>query len=344
MGQARNMSDTGLDSRYRSGMRRARFSNRHWRLIPLLAAVLAGAAGCGEDFEPANELHSLRVLAVRASNPYPKPGETITLQMLWTDGRVTEQPPVHIAWIGGCFNPAGDLYYGCYPQLASLLAAAPSDPNAAKYLGQGDSFDLSIPEDIVTSHPPAEGVDPYGVAFVFFALCKGTLGPVQDSASGLPIGCFDSAGTRLGPDDFVPGFLALYSYPDQTNRNPTIVSLNFEGQPMTEQPVHVPRCQTDDCPKYDLRVVVDPASVEPDPGVVDPQGQPLTEQMWVNYYITGGELSSGAKLVNDATKGFNTDTSTEYEAPREAGQVRVYAVVHDNRGGVEWIERVIMVD
>jgi hypothetical protein len=48
--------------------------------------------------------------------------------------------------------------------------------------------------------------------------------------------------------------------------------------------------------------------------------------------------------VNDATRGWNEKNEAEYTAPAEPGPVRVFAVVHDNRGGVAWVEGKIIVD
>jgi hypothetical protein len=84
--------------------------------------------------------------------------------------------------------------------------------------------------------------------------------------------------------------------------------------------------------------------IDTDPNAKTPDGQQLEEQVWVAYYITSGELKSSLRLVNDATKGFNEDHNTEYTAPAESGPVRLFAVVHDNRGGVSWQEGKIIVD
>ena len=80
--------------------------------------------GCGPDFDPPSELHSLRVLAVQKDVPYAQPGQTVNLQMLWEDASVdvlsgAEQRKVQIAWSAPCFDPDADLYYQCFkdPQL-----------------------------------------------------------------------------------------------------------------------------------------------------------------------------------------------------------------------------------
>ena len=67
--------------------------------------------GCGPDFDPPSELHSLRVLAVQKDKPYAQPGDTVKLQMLWEDASLNVGRPVTIAWSAPCFDPEGDLYY-----------------------------------------------------------------------------------------------------------------------------------------------------------------------------------------------------------------------------------------
>ena len=37
-------------------------------------------------------------------------------------------------------------------------------------------------------------------------------------------------------------------------------------------------------------------------------------------------------------------TATDWTVPQEPGPVIVWAVVHDNRGGVAWVQRRIVID
>ncbi len=312
-----------------------------------LTAMVAGAlgvAGCEEDFDPASKLQTLRVLAVEADKPYPKPGETVDLTMLWHDGKSPPDSsrPVQIVWLGGCFNPDGDLYFQCYEPLAEKLAQVEQDPSLAEDLfGFGDTFSLDIPEDIISSRPKVEGLEPYGLTYVFFAACAGELLPADPGADGLPFGCFGPDGERLDADDYVPGYLALYSYEEKTNANPILNGLRINGElvdPSTE-PVY-PRCG-DSCSDLEIRADVDPASAETNTGLVDSDGNTLSEQMWVEYLATGGKVDSSPRLVNDATKGFNEDNGTDYEPPKEAGKQYLFAVVRDNRGGVAWVKQAL---
>jgi hypothetical protein len=187
--------------------------------------------------------------------------------------------------------------------------------------------------------------------------CAGVPRPVPNAAPNtLPIGCFDADGRQLGSDDFVIGYTSMYVFENRINTNPVIDDFLFnaaslEGSITDETRVpHVPSCKESDrakCPKYALKPVINrelTVEKDDDPTAVTPDGQMLNEQAWVNYYITAGELKSSVRLVNDATRGWNEDNAAEYTAPAEPGSVRVFAVVHDNRGGVAWVEGKIIVD
>ena len=85
-------------------------------LLPLLAALSLASVACGPEFDPSNELKTLRVLGVQKDKPYAQPGDEVTLQMLWHDALGDRDRAVERAWVGGCVNPPGDLYYGCFAQ------------------------------------------------------------------------------------------------------------------------------------------------------------------------------------------------------------------------------------
>jgi len=344
-------------------MTRATSPSLFARLVGGASAVglALGLAGCGEEFDPQSKLSTLRVIAVRADNPYPHPGETVQLDMLWYDGKspVDAQPPLRPAplgepglppagesralrlfWLSGCYNPLGDLYYECFAQFADTFAAAQDDPAAlAQYVGFGPSFQVKVPDDLISRRPPQEGRTPYGLSFVFFALCAGEVLPAEPGADGLPFACLDSSGNRLGADDFVFGYFAFYSYDQITNTNPKVEGLLIDGAPVGEgdEPSFSPGSTVE------VKVVVDPASVEYNPLALDASGNAQQEMMWVAYYASGGELDKGSRLVNDATQGYSDDHGVKLDLPSEAGPVKVFAVVHDSRGGVQWVTRTVRV-
>jgi hypothetical protein len=372
---------------------------------------LATAACGGTSFDDPGIIKGLRVLAVQKSSPYPKPGETVGIKLLFWDGKASEDNPRDLLvtiFPRACENPIGDLYYNCLATLGGGLdvpdggmpdadvpdgdtpdamadAGAPDDAATAhpRWVGSRDfsasnlldmahggaapvsqdvdhtrEANIQISPDIIEKHGRTPGVDPYGLAYVLFAACAGHLGPVLNPGPNtFPLGCFDNVDNRqLGADDFVIGYSSMYVYADRVNRNPVIDDFLFEGVSLRDSTTdemlvrHVPSCKASDrdsCPKHPIKLAMTPSSTvdkDDDPTARTPDGRTLDEQVWVNYYLTRGSLKSSVRLVNDATRGWNEQNGTEFTAPAEPGPVRLFAVVHDNRGGMAWSEGKIIVD
>ncbi|HEX2735929.1 MAG TPA: hypothetical protein VHM70_30220 [Polyangiaceae bacterium] len=357
-----------------------------WRTATAISALLLTFA-CGSEFDSISQLEGLRVMAVQKDHPYAKPGEKVELQMLYHDTGVrkagqAEGParPVSIVWLSGCVNPPSDLYALCLQFYRQAFSAAGvdgslSDLNAAQAgqllmvaqrlgigFGQGDKFELTVPHDIISSHPPSNDPKqpPYGLNYVFFAACAGELR--FDSKGDFPVACYDAQGKQLGARDFIAGYTGVYSYESIGNDNPVILGLDVAGkavpaerlcigtacEPLPSDPKRkcaaddpvVKRCKDPDntgsCAKLALKVKVDPKSVEPDGTLTLRQGSLVQEQMWSNFHTDRGKFTHDVALVNDTTTGFNKKPETDYLAPSVAGPAQIWAVVRDNRAGVQW--------
>ncbi|MEP7048766.1 MAG: hypothetical protein ABJB12_00370 [Pseudomonadota bacterium] len=320
--------------------------------------------GCGPDFDPPSELHSLRVLAVQKDKPYAQPGDTVNLQMLWEDASLNAGRPVTIAWSAPCFDPEGDLYYLCFADKSLFGSGEPV---------LGDSTTIKLPTDIISKRPPPSQTRnaPYGIAYVFFAACAGTLTPIPVTGSNtFPIGCKDADGKLLGADDFVAGYTSVYSFEGFSNNNPDISGFELDGKALqatefcqdadciAQASSNVPDpdsidCSTDDarciptcaadgdssCKAWSVRPILDKtAEANQDTDEVSAKlvGRHLGEQMWINYYTDAGSLKSPVRLLNDASAGWNDDYGAKFYAPKAPGLVRLWGVVHDNRGGAAW--------
>ena len=323
--------------------------------------------GCGPDFDPPSELHSLRVLAVQKDKPYAQPGDTVNLQMLWEDASLNVGRPVTIAWSQPCFDPPGDLYYACFTDVNLFKGDGSNMPTV------GDSTSIVLPKDIISRRPlPSQTRNaPYGLAYVFFAACAGTLEAIPASSStAFPVGCKDTDGNLLGSDDFVAGYTAVYSFEGFSNDNPEISSFEIDGKTVaadafcqdtdcisqagssipdpasidcgTDDPRCIPTCAADgdsSCKRWSVHPVLDKAAKanqEIDEVSSKLVGRHLGEQMWINYYTDAGKFKSPVRLLNDASTGWNDDYGTEFYAPKKTGMVRIWGVVHDNRGGAAW--------
>ncbi len=351
-----------------SGPRKARLRRAALVALALATSAICITPSCGGQFDPPSFVNTVRVITVEADKPYALPGESIVLKMRYDDGRGVDDPePLQITWIGGCFNPPGDQYYGCYEPLAALVERVQAgEVSPTEFLLQGprfDTFEVTMPDDILTSRgDPAFGPK-VGTGFVFFAICAGKLQPVSDAgdtdAQSFPFGCFDAQGNRLGADAFVPGYTVVYAYEDgRTNANPTVNALLFDGDPLDEAAfaaseacdvTEEERDKTDcsavdefeECTTYEIDVDVprDVAEVDPDSTSVD--GGNLDEVVWVNYYAEAGDFDGPIKLINDADKGYQGDHGTVWVPPPEKGRYQIWAVVHDSRGGTTALQRFV---
>lgn len=380
---------------------RKRFSLRSL-LLPFAAAAAfvapAVASGCGGGFDPISKVDGLRVFAVAVTKQpadgstddggsYAQPGDEVTFKMAYYDGFIDpkdpEAPPrkTQIAWLGGCYDPPGDAYYGCYPSLAETLGKV-NEALANGDLGQlaglpvafGEdlaTFTMTLPENIISQRPAPEVGPHYGIAYVFFAVCAGFIGPApQDSngaAGSFPLACFadKELTVRLGPESFVPGYTQIYAFEDKrTNANPPVTELTFDGKDHGDGPGNalvVKACPVDDdtrtapasCSRQDPFTTCTPVSVDitAHEGVADDDlegtgqdGKTLKEVVWVDYFADKGDFDSEVGLVNDATTGLIADHSTNWIAPTEPGLATIWAVVHDARGGATTLQRYIKVE
>jgi len=331
----------------------------------VLAAVVAvlPLAGCGNGFPPQSELHGLRVLAVRPEPASGSPGATVRLKMLVADARPlvdrddgTRGPPsdVQVAWLGGCHNPPSRQYFACAPTLRRI-ASDPAAALAAGLIGMGDTYDLVIPDDILSSAPRLAS-DPvhFGVSYAFFAACTGNLVPAEGAGDQFPFACLTDEGAPIGPSGFVIGFSTVYSYENDLNHSPVLTGLDFDSRttlaassdpfgeadapelpiPCTVQTEavdcagapfgHPARCsQNGVCAPF-----ISSCSGKQCPGHrVSPhflaaslEGAPGggTEITWASYYSTLGTWNSDTRLVADRSNGLARDFSALWTAPPPA--------------------------
>jgi hypothetical protein len=338
------------------------------------------ASGCAGGFESIDRVTGLRVLGVTADKPYAAPGDAVTFKMSYADGlpRAADAGAraLQILWIGGCFDPPGDEYYGCFAQIGALFASLQNlepgqlpPPEVLENLALGDTYTLKLPGDIISRRPkPALGPH-YGIAYVFFAACAGTIKPIPPESTGkagsFPFACFDAAGERLGADSFVPGYTQVYSFADgRTNDNPVVTALTLDDKPILEgkpDPVKIERCKVNDeerdlppsctraepysvCTSYKLGVNV-PADVgELDPESKSETGKTLREVIWVDYFTDRGSFDNGVALVSSAEEGVAKDRTTRWLPSKEPGPANLWAVVRDARGGATVVHRTVTIE
>ncbi len=356
--------------------------------LTVMVLLVLQPLSCGAGFAPPSQVSTLRVLAVTTDSPYALPGEEVTLRMTVADGLGDEQGAprdVEVLWLAGCFNPDGDQYYLCFEQMAEQLGALGAGSLEAfeswTQLGlvsgeqsgepDVDEFSFTIPEDILVGREdPADGLH-YGIAFVFFAACAGTLAPGEPAAieswtgegtPELPLRCLDRLGREQGADSFVPGYTQVWVFGDgRRNAPPPIDGMTFDGVAIPDGldgiPTVPPCGKTDaerrssgcladtgpDCTGYRVEALVGDVA-EIDPESADPQGNPMREIVWLDYFADGGDLSQYLSLVSDPTQGYLGEHHSEWTPPAEPGIVSLWVVARDQRGGSTVIRRFVRVE
>jgi hypothetical protein len=339
------------------------------RLRPLLLSL--ALLSCGDDLDRPSELRSLRVLAVQADTPFAAPGSRPSLTMALVDaapGATQGGSPrrVRVAWLGGCDNPPDDAPGACPGALHAAasrlsdadLAAENVPPDAAGTVGFGTTFQATIPQGIIEAHPPSPGaLVPYGISIVHFIACGGDLR--RAPGERFPLRCVDpSTGQPLGPEDSMTGYFPLWVFRDLTNRNPVVepgkmlmeeasgrACQGDEGCPAGEGCGAAGRCLRvaarceedggDGCPAIPVGPRIGAESVEVGETATQAgEGVPL-ENLWVAYFAQHGRMEADARFAHDGDLGWR-DHRTVWRAPRAPGEVRLWAVVRDNRGGVSW--------
>lgn len=331
--------------------------------LALLGALSLSTVACGPEFDSPSEIKTLRVLGVKKDKPYAQPGDSVHLELLAHDAKGRDD--IQYAFIGGCVNPPGDLYYGCFAQYGQLFAEGKLPQVEFK-----DTFDFELPSDVISSRRDIEPGQPrYGLGIVFFAACAGELSfdmnaSAGEGSGGLPLLCLDENKKPLGSDDFVVGYSSIYSFEGVANQNPTffrdddgkgrfkiagedVVADCLGGDCQNTDPVEVDcdaepercveACDDDgepECPAIDVAPQIEQV-IERDDVSSDLFGTEVTEQMWVNYYVDHGGISE-VRLLNDTNSGWNSKYRAELRAPKDKAPFLLWAVAHDNRGGMEF--------
>jgi hypothetical protein len=212
-------------------------------------------------------------------------------------------------------------------------------------LETGKTFLLKVPDSALDGRAATATAPAYGTSIVFSMACAGHIEYLGQSPAAspeaIPFGCFDTAHRRLGSDDFVFAFSRIFVFEDRSNANPVIDHLTFDGAPVDlGAGITVDHCAATDvksCPVTSLDILVPSSSQEPDPSARGLDGVIDKEELWVSYYLTAGSVKRDLQMLYDPVKGRPESTVDDFTAPLAPTEGALFAVVHDNRGGVAWV-------
>lgn len=305
-------------------------------MLPVCVLSLSlWSAGCEPEFDPYNELSGLRVLAVRAELPELREGESTTLDALIYE---QDSKPVARQWSfcpwtadpnDGYTCPVDQATFDRAFRQADLQGAAPS-----LELGKGETAPLPFPADL-------EGTR---------ALCQQLALLLENSATIAP-DCSTrwewtvrlkavSAGRTV---DTIKPVTLLLTDESTPNRNPILTglfaadkdaepSVTLDGPNAAE--LHADR-------EHALRVALDRDSIEtfeptPVPGQRVPEA--TEEALTFTWFIEAGSTDRMRSTYKKGVESLSRATQTDWQAPNKTRDVRLYVVVRDHRGGIDWRE------
>lgn len=320
-----------------------------------IALLLLAGAGCAGDLPPAFRVDKLRVLAVRAEPPEVAPGEAVAV-----DALVALPPPR-----GGDPAPAiSRLWLACRQLPSASPPVACGVGGAGGLLPDDLAADGAAPDLLHCSKDPEARLCGLGTgeaaryAPPASALGDGDRGEViltlvaADAHAGGAIGCALAArgngGAPVDPDHCVIALKRLVvSRAARPNRNPTLTALDLDGRSLLDGSATFALA-----PAKPTEADAHPLRVTRAPGSAEPLDDGRYEVLLAQWFATAGTIknlrtSFQRADCDDACQKTDLDatTATPFTAPTPDGaaafapdgQVLVWVVVRDDRGGVAWL-------
>ena len=298
-----------------------------------LPLVLVALGACAPDLEDATSIvTSPRLLAVRIEAPEVAPGGTVETIALWADPTTTAVAEAPLEW-AFCtrrkgFSEPGPVASACLaPQSEDLVVyGAGTEATGTVPANACRQFGPDAP-DAVAGEPPGRPVDPDGTGGFYQPLRVRhddayALGQVR-LRCGLP-GATPAQATAFR-DGYIP------------NANPAIDAVELPSTvragEVVELTVAWKACEDAPCTGSEPYLWFDPSRREL---------ATRREAMRVSWFATAGAFETGhaGRSEAEADQAFATGTWT---APTEAGDVQLWIVLRDDRGGVTWTARTITV-
>jgi hypothetical protein len=273
----------------------------------LLLAVLS----CGSDFDRSASLVTVpRLLAVRAEPPESAQGAEVTYTALLATP-AGEDPSATIGW-SFCATP---------PALTESGAVS-----ATCLAGEGELLASGTTITALTPSDACRRFGPLGMPLPNSTQVGQPVSPDETGGSYQPLrlawpGGLGFAFERLAcdPRGISMDVASAYRAAHQPNRNPRMASFSTSPESGPTLDLTVTWTAED----IEIYVMVDPATSTL---------STRSERLWVAWFVTGGTLD------HDATPATSTDlaATTRWHGPSAPGTYFVWAILHDDRGGLDF--------
>ncbi len=287
-----------------------------------MTVVFALMLGCSsfttETLSESWRIDRLRILGVAAEPAEPRPGETVRFRSLV----VTPDEPVGaVLWLA-CVN-GDDSSNGCAADtsiFSDVLADGTVSADEQAALAAAGLIGVepflppswTIPADALDALPVEARAEGFA-AFVNITAVPGNIDP--------------AAASEIDPDEVELAFKRLpISENPQPNLNPDLLHVEVDGAVVEDGGTfEVAAGDT-----VEIEPVLGEGSVEAYPYLTsEGSTETRTESPWTEWYAEDGEFSQTTSLYPELAR--------EWTAPTEGREVRLWMVVRDRRGGMDWV-------
>ena len=287
-------------------------------MTALLAILLGCSSFTTETLSESWRIDRLRILGVAAEPAEPRPGETVGFRSLVV---APDDQVGAVIWLA-CVN-GDDSSNGCAADTSlfsdvmadGVVSADEQAALAAAGLIGVEPFlppSWTIPADALDPLPAEARAEGFA-AFVNITAVPGSADPALAS--------------EIDPDEVELAFKRLpISENPQPNQNPELVRVEIEGGAVEDGGAFEVAAGA----TVEIAPMLGEGSVEDYPyltsaGVTETR----SESPWIEWYAEGGAFSQTTSLYPELAR--------EWTAPTDAGDVRLWMVVRDRRGGMDWM-------
>ncbi len=297
----------------------------------LILAFLAGA--CARNFPAENQLQGLRILAIRAAPPWIASGGSSTLDALV----YSPDSEIQYEWSWCPLRGGSESQYAC-----SMTAE-----DFQKQLTAAGISGVEANYDLGTSASASFGY--FGTTDTLTTLCYSKMITCPTEGLSISIGLTVKSGGKTAR-----AFKEIYLMLDSTstaNANPVLGEMRIGAVGTTEEnagtvPAGSATVTLSFGKTYQLFVDVPESSAESySQSTTGGFARAVTETLTVSWYVEGGTTTVTQTSFSENITATSLETlgKNRWTLPSvgdfEPGEIRIFPVIRDIRGGIGWLER-----